>query len=141
MRNWSGLITEWDINKVGRITNPPINFLIINACSKMTAEEFCPKCGTLRRNLTSQFCGQCGAALPLIFFTSCPKCGTPRRNSNSQFCGQCGAAFDKTVQSQSPPPPEEKTDRIIQPDVRIAPKSSSKSSRHHDCLHILLKQG
>lgn len=90
--------------------------------------DLCPKCGTPRRNPNSEFCGQCGEKLPVILLVSCSRCGTPRRNPNSEFCGQCGTPYDKQAQPPSPPPEYRKSEH----EVKEAPRSSSKPSRHHD---------
>ncbi len=48
----------------------------------------CPNCGTLN---TSNFCGTCGSAKPVIQSANrfCPNCGT-KVDSTVRFCPQCG---------------------------------------------------
>lgn len=54
---------------------------------KLTKSIRCPSCSSMQ-DASSQFCGDCGEELPIIW--NCPKCGDNLDTINNEFCTSCG---------------------------------------------------
>ena len=65
--------------------------------------DLCPSCGAPNPD-GFQFCGHCGAALPVV---GCPSCGAAIADGQ-RFCGRCGAGLDGVAARPAAPAVEER---------------------------------
>lgn len=69
----------------------------INEYHYLTKSVKCQDCGSLQ-DVSSDFCGECGYELPLIW--ECPECGSSEDTLNDSFCTSCGGELDDFPEEQ-----------------------------------------
>jgi rubredoxin len=76
---------------------------------ELTKSVKCQNCQSIE-DVDSDFCGECGNQLPLIW--ECPECGSSEDTLNKSFCTSCGSELDEFPEDQRKELEEIKNDCI-----------------------------